>query len=491
MPRHQSHKPLRFGLRLRFILVIIAILLAVFSLLAYLLLHNARASLTSDLDRNSTAFAQLATRPIGDAYTVYQSYGRVRVQQEVKKFTALDLAVTNVTIVNIDNKMLFSLAKSPAVSKTAAASFDASYIVGRSGAYTTIVQPYFDTNGLHQFAVSYQVSTKTLEQTIQRQFETIILLSLLGLIITISVTYWLINRVFLRPLEAVSQGSLAISHGMYSEQIIATRNDEIGDLARSVNQMATNLKGDIFKLQEVDKLKNEFIMITSHNLRTPLTIMNGNIELLKSTILPEQIVSMIDAIAVSLKRLASFSEDILTIASIEDGKTRLTTEPVSMASLLSTLRETYEEAAAPAHVGLDWNVPQTEVMLNVSRAHIRSVLRNLLDNAIKFTNPDGMVGFTASVSGSDLAFEVTDTGIGIAPEEMPKLFTKFHRGTSTLTYDYEGTGIGLYATKLIVQAHQGKVRVASTLGKGSSFTVILPGVVLPTDASKATPKSTS
>jgi signal transduction histidine kinase len=105
---------------------------------------------------------------------------------------------------------------------------------------------------------------------------------------------------------------------------------------------------------------------------------------------------------------------------------------------------------------------------------MRSALGNILDNAIKFNKEDGAVTVRASAADGALTFVVADTGIGIRPEEMPKLFTKFHRGTSTLNYDYEGAGIGLYLTKLIIDKHGGRIDVESQTGKGATFTVHLP-----------------
>jgi signal transduction histidine kinase len=119
------------------------------------------------------------------------------------------------------------------------------------------------------------------------------------------------------------------------------------------------------------------------------------------------------------------------------------------------------------------DVPET-AKLNLSQSNMRSALGNLIDNAIKFTKEGGAVRVLADVQDGRLAFSVNDTGIGITPEEMPKLFTKFHRGTSTAQYDYEGAGIGLYLAKLIVTEHGGEVAVKSDPGKGTTFTVYLP-----------------
>lgn len=105
---------------------------------------------------------------------------------------------------------------------------------------------------------------------------------------------------------------------------------------------------------------------------------------------------------------------------------------------------------------------------------MRSALGNLVDNAIKFTKDNGSVKVNARVNDGQFILTVTDTGAGIKSEEIPKLFTKFHRSTSESSYDYEGAGLGLYLSKLIIEQHGGKIDVKSELDKGSTFTVYLP-----------------
>jgi signal transduction histidine kinase len=408
------------------------------------------------------------------------SSGSARVATEVKKFTLLNDTISNVRIYDTEGNQQFALQtnRGSSLSPATASTFTTIYQSNNQGIYTSIIEPYFNSDGQHPYAIAYTISTAQLEQSIHRSTETIIFFALIGLLLTAAVTYWLIDRLFLRPIEAVSRASLAISHGNYDQQIMSQRNDEIGDLSLSVNQMATTLKQDIFKLQEVDTMKNEFIMITSHNLRTPLTIIEGYMEMIRDSELPGDLRKMIDSIEDGLKRLASFSEDILTIASIESGKASVTTKNTTIANLLEGIRETYESACEQSNLTLEWHVDAPDTIVEVSVPQIRGVLRNLLDNAVKFTSKGGKVGLFVITEGNDLLLTVKDTGIGISPEEMSKLFTKFHRGTSTLKYNYEGTGIGLYASKLIVQAQHGTVTAASTLGKGSTFIVQLPNAVI-------------
>ncbi len=467
---------MRLGLRARFILVISLVLLVLFSLIAYFLIRNERLTLERGLNISSTAFAQLATRPIGDAYSVYQAAGGLRVVQETDKFTGLDENISNISVIGLDGKALLAVKGKPITLDTSSAmSFDSIIQSNSSGVYTRIVEPYIDAFGQHKFAVAYDFSTVELEASARRDALTIIVFALIGLLVSAFVTYELINTLFLRPIEHVSRMAIIVGEGNYGQQIKADRNDEIGDLARSVNQMANTLKHDIEKLQEVDRLKNEFIMIASHNLRTPLTIIKGYLDALHVTKMSDETRQMVAAIETSAFSLSSFSEDMLIISTIEAGNTQpISATDTTLADIFEPLRSNFDLLADQKRVKLHWELPEGKIPLQLSLWHARNAISNVIANAIKFTQEGGTVSIIFEQPSDNYVFTVTDTGIGIAPEEIGKLFTKFHRGTSTLEYDYEGTGIGLYATKLLVESQGGKISVASAPGKGSTFTITLP-----------------
>jgi signal transduction histidine kinase len=342
------------------------------------------------------------------------------------------------------------------------------------------VVPYIGDDGQHPYSIAFTVSSSAVTQIIEHQVIEIIIFGILGLIASAAALYELTSRFFIGPIERVSRQALIISQGKYDQTIDVIRQDEIGYLANSVNTMSEHLLADITKLQQVDSLKNEFITITSHNLRTPLTIIKGNVDLLDDTSLPASTAKIIHSIGNSADQLEAFAEDMLTIASIEADKETFKLQETTITDLVtSSLKETFSTAATQKGITLNWDIRDPAAVVNVSIMHVQGVIRNLLDNAIKFTDKGGQVDFAITLEKNTLTITVRDTGIGISADEQAKLFTKFHRGTNIMQYDYVGTGIGLYATKLITEALHGSVHVSSELGKGSTFTVSFPQPTTP------------
>lgn len=468
---------MRLSLRTKVTLTVSLFLVVIFALIMYLSLARNVSQLHTNLNEQSKSFASLATPPIGNTFLLYQNSGSVKIDQQVNKFLALDPDVTAINIVSVDGKQLYSSSEAlqPKVSSSQASSFDAKYIKNNAGYVHEVIQPFFEDSGAHRYSIVYLISTKRIEKNVMDAVRLILYVGIVILIISIATTSLALNKLFIKPLREVSRSADIISAGNYNQQIVSKNQDEIGKLAISVNKMAESLKSDIVKLKEVDKLKSEFLMIASHNLRTPLTIMRGYIDMAEEAETVAELKKIITSVQDSVVRLHLLSEDLLTISTLEAGGEKMQKTPVDAKTFIDSVAEEFQLLAEQKK--LQWQftskVPEA-AKLDINQANIRSALGNLVDNAIKFTKEGGSVHVGCDVVGNNLVFAVADTGIGISPEEKTKLFTKFHRGTSTMTYDYEGVGIGLYLTKLIIEKHGGRVGVKSELGKGSTFSVHLP-----------------
>ena len=468
---------IRLNIRIKVLLLMGGLLLLIFGVLAVLFVRNTVHSQRQVLTNQAQAFAALATEPIGKTFELYQDSGTIRIDQQVGQFTRLDNIITNVAVYNLDGHVAYQQNKQPLPNITVdqAASFDKVFIHGSGGQLLAIIQPFIEDNGVHRHSVMYVVSNSQIDQSIRQGITTIIAVAILTLLLTGSALYIAMNLFLLKPISHLSQAALAISAGALDKEIPEERFDEIGDLAKSVNTMADSLKADITKLQEVDKLKSEFMTITSHNLRTPLTIINGYLDTMHNMQLPENISKMVSKIAANSTRLSNLAEDILTISELEAGhKLTSTSAVVDLIGLTNDIAAKAKQLADEHQLQFIYKAPPTPININVAANHLRIAIWNVLDNAIKFTKAPGQIGLEVGLAGTAATIKISDTGIGIGPDEMSKLFTKFHRGTDLMQYNYEGTGIGLYISRLMVREFGGDITAVSQQGKGSTFTITLP-----------------
>lgn len=232
---------------------------------------------------------------------------------------------------------------------------------------------------------------------------------------------------------------------------------------------------DITERKAIERLKDEFIATVSHELRTPLTAIRGHVELIldgeAGPVTPLQRQFLGVAIQ-NTDRLAALINDLLDVEKIEAGKMQIRQEPVDVAVILREVVATFRLEAERKGLGFREEIADRLVVTG-DRDRLIQVFANLVSNAIKYTS-HGEVGVRASRRDGRVAVVVHDTGIGIAAEDRPQLFTKFFRSSDTAVRDAGGTGLGLVIVKGIVERHGGSIELDSEKGSGSRFTVLLP-----------------
>jgi signal transduction histidine kinase len=464
------------NLRLRFIASLVALLCVLFMVLGFVLIRQNTSSLRLSLNEKSIAFAELATKPIGDSFVLYQDSGRIKITEQTKRFYELNPDIVSVAVIDTSGKVQYKYGDESrtTIQSSMREGFTSDKQYDSEGFITQIIQPYVEDFGGYRYALVYTISTAKAEKQITQISIAIIMLGLLFVVASTLLSYIVLNRLFIRPVREISRLANIVSAGNLNQQIVMSRADEIGDLARSVNKMSNTLKADIVKLQDADKLKSEFMMIVSHNLRTPLTVMKGYIEAAETMKMTNELRALFMNINASTIRLSEFAEDVLAVATIEAGGLDAEIEAIVAKPALSKILNEFSILAKQKQIEVKNELIIQEEKIRINVPHLRSVLWNLLDNAYKFTNAGGKILVKAYVHEESIIIEVIDNGIGIEANELPKLFTKFHRATSALQYDFEGIGIGLYLTKLILGVYHGTITVESTKGKGSCFKVKLP-----------------
>jgi len=232
------------------------------------------------------------------------------------------------------------------------------------------------------------------------------------------------------------------------------------------------------RLQLLDTMKSDFISIVSHDLRTPLTaIKNAASILIKGGIKKRQIdkieKELLQIIINNTNRQTRLISDLLDISKIESGSMQMRMEDADLVVLLQEIKKSFQLQIEDKHIKQEWDLPESlPAQFDIER--IRRVITNLIDNAIKFTPDQGEITIGLEDGNKDLIVSVEDTGVGIADEEQPHLFSKFYQAKSTVTQHKSGVGLGLVIAKGIVQSHGGKIGVTSKVGQGSKFYFSLP-----------------
>jgi signal transduction histidine kinase len=227
------------------------------------------------------------------------------------------------------------------------------------------------------------------------------------------------------------------------------------------------------QLVELDTLKDEFVSNISHELRTPLTSISGYVELMLEDEADEQRRNYLGIVDRNAERLLGLVADLLFAARLQGGKLELDRTDVDLHRLVLQAVESARPRAETADVELNVTA---EGVPSVSGEAVRlaQLLDNLVSNAIKFTPPGGRVAVGLTSHNGLVRFEVSDTGIGIPEEERERLFERFFRSQNALERQIQGTGLGLYISKAIVEAHGGRIGVDSSAGEGTTFVVELP-----------------
>lgn len=231
---------------------------------------------------------------------------------------------------------------------------------------------------------------------------------------------------------------------------------------------------DITPFKEMDQLKSELIATVSHDLKQPLAVMNGYIELLMMhRKLDETGMNFVEMTRKSVHSMRQLIDDLLDLAKIESG-IQLNPEPLDLRELIQECVDSLQPAIGAKNMRVDVNLPADLPVLLADRARLQQILLNLIGNAVKYTPPDGQVRVLAENRERTIRILIQDNGMGISPEDQAHIFERFYRVRRPETDSIEGTGLGLAIVKSLVEAHNGKIGLESRLGEGTTFYLTLP-----------------
>jgi signal transduction histidine kinase len=234
---------------------------------------------------------------------------------------------------------------------------------------------------------------------------------------------------------------------------------------------------DITREVEAERAKTDFVSNVSHELRTPLTSIKGYSDLMLSDVigpLNDQQRQFLRIIQGSTDRLTILINDLLDISRIEGGKLRLETRSIQMEKILHSVADMVQPQCNKKNLRLNLNIEPNVGLVLGDENRLTQVVTNLVSNACRYTPDGGCITLSLSSSSGAVRVDVADTGIGIAPEDQAKVFQRFYRASAPEVQEVAGTGLGLPISKMLVEMHGGRMWLQSEVGKGSTFTFILP-----------------
>ncbi len=321
------------------------------------------------------------------------------------------------------------------------------------------------------------------QDEIPKRMDTAIEAAVVGLMLSLAIgvglTFMMV-RTLTKPIKALKAGTEKVGEGTY-ETVPVTTNDEVADLTRAFNLMSE-------KLQQLDEMRMQMMSEISHEMRTPLQVIKAGcysiIHTKDGPVLTQRQRDAVGMIHQATNRINQFVNSFLDIAKMEAGLMKFNFAPQNLIEVLTPLVGEAQLIAQTRSINLEF-LPEETGTLSLDKDRISQAFSNLLSNALKYTPEQGTItvritkraqceGVTPSANGC-VQIDVQDSGVGIPKPDLEKLFEKFYQAKNTPLVNEKGSGLGLALVKHVTEAHGGRVSVASEVGHGSTFTVLLPG----------------
>jgi len=313
---------------------------------------------------------------------------------------------------------------------------------------------------------------------VQLQMRLIHRVVLLGAIVTLIIgltVAYCVSRGITLPIRQMQRAAERIAKGRFDSRVNIRSKDELGQLANSLNTMADELQQQIEDLKRMDTIRTDFVANVSHELKTPLTLIKGYIETLEGRVLDDKQKSrkFVAIIKEHATRLENIINDLLSLSELELSRHCLNKTRVDLKVLIDDIALGFEHSLDAKRLTLNVNARGEDFTIEADRDRIEQVFVNLIDNAIKYTEPGGRIDVSIRGYPGHLTVIVEDNGIGIPPEHIDRVFERFYRVDKARSRRLGGTGLGLGIAKHIVLAHNGQIRIESSLGAGTKVFVTL------------------
>ena len=293
--------------------------------------------------------------------------------------------------------------------------------------------------------------------------------------IAMSLGYFL-SSTLTRSIQTLSHAARAIAGGRLGTRVPVVGRDEMAELAATFNEMAAQLEVAARKQSDLDALRRDLIAWAGHDLRTPLASIRAMVEALADGVVddPKTVERYLHTTQREIRSLSLLIDDLFEMSQLEAGGLPLERQPNSLADLISDTIESFSALALQQDISLVGSADNGVDPVQIDVQMIGRVLANLVGNSLRHTPRGGSVQLHAERSGSEVRVRICDTGEGISPQDLPRVFEQFYRGEKSRSRATGGAGLGLAIARGIIEAHGGRIWADSTPGAGACFTFTLP-----------------
>lgn len=299
----------------------------------------------------------------------------------------------------------------------------------------------------------------------QYQFRTSLVMGLFSLLMAMLIAWW-IARTLLEPVKRVAAATHRLASGDYSSRVAVASDDEVGQLARDFNQLA-------YTLERNEQMRREFMADVSHELRTPLSVLRGELEAIEDGVrsLDQNAMKSLQG---EVSMLSKLVDDLYELSLADVGALTYRKAPCVLNGLLEHSVAMFQERLNARRLRVELALPSQPLELVADADRLQQLFSNLLENAVRYTDPGGVVRISATVERDEVHIEFMDSGPGVSASQLPRLFERFYRGESSRNRESGGAGLGLAICRSIALAHGGSLSADHSPLGGLWLTLRLP-----------------
>ena len=498
------------SLRVRFVFAISALVGMVLISLVAVLALTGRRELRREIERRAESHAALAVRPVCEAFETYYASGYTKFRELVTDVSELNPDLVGIDLYDTSGTLLFSseefedntlgpkagergegqrAVEPRLLGAVKGLEIEAWSSGAEAEAAFAVVVPYIEEWGRHRYSVVFRISYDGLHEATRAAAVRLLWLAAGSLLLGILIAM-LLARQSLGAVEQRAAGARDVGEGHLDRRLDLRTGDEFEVLATTFNHMAARLSSTIadleasnrvmqqsnVELKALDRFKSDLLANVSHELRTPLTSLRGYTEAMSEELLGPLTDGQREALEVgtrNIERLLGMIDELLSFARFESREIELDRRPTDLVEIAAQVVGSVKAARGP-ELQLELVAEAGLLPVDADPSRIAQVLDNLVTNAVKFTPPDGRIELRLARLGDAVRVEIADTGIGIASDEVGRIFDRFYQIEASTTRKYGGIGLGLAIVRKILDAHGCAIEVESVVGEGTIFRFQIP-----------------